>query len=316
MISRKAIWFGLAVAVVLAGLLIAILMVKKPTNTHEGTKADSQTTQLTPQTLTEPLPNGVKLEMVRIPAGEFLMGSTDEEVQAAYEDTKRYNSRRTLDSFGSEKPKHRVTIDYDFYLSQFEVTQTQWRAVMGKNPSYFQDCGDCPVDQVSWNDAREFCQKLSQLIGREYRLPSEAEWEYACRAGTTTVFAFGDSISSLQANFAGTSPFGNAPKGPYLQKTVKVGSYQPNAFGLYDMHGNVWEWCEDLLSDSYEGLPTDGSPNLSKGLNKGTPGLRVLRGGSWYFYGLYLRSADRSAGSPDNRSLLNGFRVCTSAAKS
>jgi formylglycine-generating enzyme required for sulfatase activity len=141
--------------------------------------------------------------------------------------------------------------------------------------------------------------------GHTYRLPSEAEWEYACRAGTTTAFSFGDSLSSTQANFDGNYPYGNASKGEYKQKTVPVGSYQPNAFGLYDMHGNVWEWCEDIYADSYKGLPTDGSANVSVGDSD----FRVSRGGSWDLNGNFLRSAIRDRDGAGARYDIYGFRV-------
>jgi formylglycine-generating enzyme required for sulfatase activity len=181
---------------------------------------------------------------------------------------------------------------------------------MGNNPSYFKNCDDCPVEGVSWYDAQEFIKKLNALNdGFTYRLPSEAEWEYACRAGTKTVFSFGDSLSSTQANFNGNYPYGSAPEGKYLGKTTPVGSYQPNAFGLYDMHGNVLEWCEDIYADSYKGLPTDGSANVSKEDSS----LRVLRGGSWSLKGWFLRSAYRLGVPADVRIDFDGFRVVASA---
>jgi formylglycine-generating enzyme required for sulfatase activity len=208
--------------------------------------------------------------------------------------------------FDNEKSVHQVTISKSFYMGKYPVTQAQWQAVMGTNPSYFKNCDQCPVENVSWNDAQEFIRKLNALNdGHTYRLPSEAEWEYACRAGTTTAFSFGDSLSSTQANFDGEYPYGNASKGEYKQKTVPVGSYQPNAFGLYDMHGNVWEWCEDIYADSYEGLPTDGSANMSKGDSS----LRVLRGGGWFNYGWLLRSADRLRFSAGGRMPSTAFAL-------
>ncbi len=161
------------------------------------------------------------------------------------------------------------------------------------------------MENVSWNDAVEFCRKLSQMTGREYRLPTEAEWEYACRAGTTTPFAFGAGLSSEQANFDGNYPSGGAPKGVYRQQTTRVGSFQPNGFGLYDMHGNAWEWCEDVYHVNYNGAPTDGSAWL----NGGESNRRVLRGGSWYSYADFLRSALRVRYAPSNRYDAFGFRV-------
>ena len=247
-------------------------------------------TKATGRTHTASLPNGVSLEFVELPSGSFCMGSPT---------TEKYRGT-------DESPRRRVTINYRFYMGKFEVTQAQWCEVTGSNPSRFSGCDDCPVENVSWNDAKEFIKKLNALNdGFTYRLPSEAEWEYACRAGTTTVFSFGDSLGSTQANFDGNFPYGTASNGKYLAKTTMVGSYQPNGFGLYDMHGNVWEWCEDIYADSYEGLPTDGSANVSKGDSSS----RVLRGGSWVSYGLSLCSASRFRHSAGNRSNYYGFRV-------
>lgn len=264
------------------------------TSSNTATTNTEQTTNTNSKTRTANLLNGVKLEMVKIPSGSFMMGSPDSEID-----------RRT-----DESPQHRVTIGYEFYMGKFEVTQEQWKAVMGNNPSNFKGCNNCPVEEVSWNDAQDFIKKLNTLNdGFTYRLPSEAEWEYACRAGTTTAFSFGESLSSTQANFNGNYPYGNAAKGEYKGKTTSVGSYQPNAFGLYDMNGNVWECVEDIYQDSYNGLPTDGRANVSRGDSS----KRVLRGGSWDFYGRNLRSAYRYMYSADFRLSTNGFRVVASA---
>lgn len=227
-----------------------------------------------------------QLEMVLIPAGTFTMGSPDSE------------AGRSKD----EGPQHRVTLQ-SFYMGKYEVTQAEWQAVMGTNPSKFK--GDnLPVENVSWDDAQEFCRKLSQMTGKEYRLPTEAEWEYAARAGTTTPFAFGLSLSSEQANFNGNYPYGGVAKGVYRQQTTAVGSFQPNKFGLYGMHGNVWEWCQDWYHDSYNGAPGDGSMWESGG------GLfRVLRGGSWNYIAMDCRSAARGANSLDLRDDNTGLRV-------
>lgn len=187
------------------------------------------------------------------------------------------------------------------------MTQSQWRTlIVGSNPSRFRDCASCPVEQVSWYDAQEFIKRLNEMSdGYIYRLPSEAEWEYACRAATTMTFAFGDSLSSSQANFNGKYPYGNASEGTWVKKTTNVGSYQPNAWGLYDMHGNVYEWVEDIWADSYNGLPLDGSINTKNG----DPGHRVLRGGSWTNHAKYCRSAYRNRVAPEYRSLDSGFRI-------
>jgi formylglycine-generating enzyme required for sulfatase activity len=217
-------------------------------------------------------PSGI--ELVLIPAGSFMMGSADSQ-----EDSEE----------GDERPVHRVTFKYSFYMGKYEVTQAQWRALMGTNPSEF--VGDeLPVERVKWSAAQEFLRRLNaKNDGYVYRLPSEAEWEYACRAGTTTAFSYGDSLSSSLANFDGGQPYGGAPKGLNREKTTPVGSFSPNAWGLYDMHGNVFEWCEDRYHDSYEGAPGDGSPWTRGGVSE----WRVLRGGSWYDDAKALRSASR-----------------------
>jgi formylglycine-generating enzyme required for sulfatase activity len=242
---------------------------------------------------TEDLGGGVKLEMVAIPPGEFVMGSPETEANRS-----------------KDEGPHRVRINYWFYMGEFEVTQAQWRAVMGTNPSNFKDCDECPVEEVSWDDAVEFCRKLSARTGRVYRLPSEAEWEYAARAGTTSPFAFGETITPEVVNYDGNYPYASAAKGTYRQKTVPGGSLGvANAFGLYDMHGNVWEWCQDWYHDSYAAIagdaPTDGSAWLSGGEQK----QRVLRGGSWFNLANATRSAIRGNHPPDYRYDNIGFRV-------
>lgn len=208
-------------------------------------------------------------EMVVIQVGSFDMGSEES---------------------NSEKPVHEVTLA-PFALARTEVTQGQWRALMGNNPSRFKDCGDdCPVEKVSWNDAQDYLRRLSARTGKNYTLPSEAQWEYAYRAGTTTAFYTGDCINTSQANYEGIYDYNNcgAKTGVYRQRTVRVGSFAPNSFGLYDMAGNVWEWVQDCWNDSYNGAPTDGSAWTS-----GDCRMRVLRGGSWYASPQYTRAADR-----------------------
>ena len=251
------------------------------------------------------LPSGI--EVVWIPAGEFMMGSTDAEIDEVVRECQRYNKVCNRDYWTNEIPKHSVKIKTGFWLGRYEVTQAQWRSVIGNNPSLFSKCGDeCPVDHVSWDDIQIFLQRLNaKKDGYTYRLPSEAEWEYAARAGTTTTFAFGDTLNSRQANFSGNFPFRSNKKGPYLAKTVPVGSYKPNAWGLYDMHGNVWEWVQDIWKNGYDGLSVDGSANLSLG----DPKLHVLRGGSWFYSGLNTRSAERGRVSSDDRVNDYGFRI-------
>jgi formylglycine-generating enzyme required for sulfatase activity len=241
------------------------------------------------------------MEFAIIREGRFTMGShlSPEEVARRYGGNAEYVK--------NEHPTHPVEITKPFYLQTTEVSQAQWKRVMGYNPSYFKDCGDnCPVENVSWNDAQEFISELNKMEStNKYRLPTEAEWEYACRAGTTTPFFTGDCISTDQANYDGNYSGENCPKGQYRDKIVKVGSFQPNSWGLYDMHGNVWEWVEDDWHDNYKGAPTDGrawidSPRGSR---------RVLRGGSWLFNARIVRSAFRGGSGPDLRRYVDGFRV-------
>jgi formylglycine-generating enzyme required for sulfatase activity len=254
--------------------------------------------------------NSIGTELVYIPAGEFMMGSSDAEIDEALFETKKYFNSAERSWFSNESPKHKVTIKDGFWMGKFEVTQAEWQAVMGDNPSKFKECGgNCPVEQVSWDDIQVFLKRLNQKNdGFEYRLPTEAEWEYAARAGTTTAFAFGNSLNSSQANFNGNYPYAST-KGNYIGKTVKVGSYSPNNFGLYDMHGNVWEWVQDIYNSSYSNLPVDGSANMSVGDSS----LRVLRGGSWSDYGVSCRSADRGRYAPATRNYDFGFRLVARA---
>ena len=229
------------------------------------------------------LSKGINLEMIYIPGGTFQMGSADNERDS------------------DERPQHEVKIQ-PFYLSKYPITQEQYQAVVGSNPASFKGAKR-PVEQVSWDNAVDFCQKISQ-DGRKYRLPSEAEWEYACRAGTTTPFYFGETITPDLVNYDGNNPYGKAPKGLYREETTDVGSFPPNAFGLYDMHGNVWEWCSDRWHENYNGAPTDGSS-----WETGTVDKRVQRGGSWGNNAVNCRCVNRfgdSAGGYDGNV---GFRV-------
>ena len=249
----------------------------------------------------EDLANDTQLEMMLIPGGTFIMGSPKEEEN----------------SMDSERPQHEVTIE-PFFMGKYQVTQAQWRFVaqlpqvnreLEQDPSHFK--GDNrPVEQVSWEDAVEFCDRLSQYTGRTYRLPSEAEWEYACRAGSAKPFAFGDTITTNEVNYDGNYTYGNAPKGEYRGRTTPVGTFQPNAFGLYDMHGNVWEWCQDSWHSNYKGAPTDGSAWLD---NEESSNRKLLRGGSWFNYPANCRSAFRYDNDLDYRIGNFGFRVVCSA---
>jgi formylglycine-generating enzyme required for sulfatase activity len=244
----------------------------------------------------ESLSEGIDLEMVAIPGGEFLMGSPEDEPER----------------YGDESPQHSVSIS-SFFMGRYPVTQAQWRVVasfsrverdLDADPSHFKG-DDRPVEQVSWYDAVEFCARLSRHTGREYRLPSEAEWEYACRAGTTTPFHFGEMMTTEVANYNGSS-YADGPEGESRGETTPVTEFGiANAFGLCDMHGNVWEWCLDHWHDSYEGAPKDGSAWLSDDERA----RRIIRGDSWYDDPGYCRSAYRNHNPPDYRKYDLGFRV-------
>ena len=234
--------------------------------------------------------DGVETIVIKyVPGGQFQMGSPSTEADRSYDENQ---VSRTLS-------RH-------YWMGETEVTQGQWQAVMGNNPSYFEgtDWKRLPVENVSWEDAQALIAKLNETHppgdGWKWALPTEAQWERACRGGTTTATAFGNSLSSNQANFNGDHPYGGAERGANLRRTVPVKSYQPNAYGLYDMHGNVWEWCEDGYQ---ERLPGGVDPLVSTGQS------RVIRGGGWYDRGGDCRSANRLRGSPDIRSVLYGFRL-------
>ncbi len=232
---------------------------------------------------TEDLGNNVILDMVSIPGGSFIMGSPEGEDD------------------DSEKPQHEVTVQ-PFFMGKYPVTQAQWRAIaslpkvnrdLNPEPSHFKGDNRRPVEEVSSYDAVEFCERLSIETGRRYRLPSEAEWEYACRAGTITSYHFGENITDNLVNYYRT-----------VGQTTAVGKYPPNAFGLYDMHGNVWELCEDDWHNNYIGAPTDGRAWLSGGSSQ-----KVLRGGSWGDNPNDCRSAYRLSTSRDFRNRYIGVRV-------
>ncbi len=233
------------------------------------------------------LPGGVDLWLMLIPPGEFMMGAPKDEP----------------DSSISERPQHQVQVS-QFMMGQTPVTQAQWRSVVQNiakvdrdltpNPSRFE--GDNrPVERVSWEDAVEFCNRLSQLTGMHYKLPSEAQWEYACRAGTETAYHYGHQLTDELANY-----------GNKIKETTDVKSYPANRWGLYDMHGNVWEWCEDDWH-SYTEDPTDDHAWLDSGANKDKN--KMLRGGSWIVNPRHCRSAYRGR-SREYRDFNIGFRVC------
>ena len=256
------------------------------------------------QSFIQDLGFGVGLEMVYIPGGTFLMGAPQTEEG----------------SENSERPQHYVNVK-PFYMGKYTITQEQWEKVvyscppvareLNSRPAYFP--GDkLPVEQVSWKDAVEFCARLEKKTGQKYRLPGEAEWEYACRAGSAKPFAFGDTITTDVVNYNGNYTYGNAPKGEFRGRTTPVEAFKPNAFGLCDMHGNVWEWCADAWHSNYDGAPNDGSAWMSE-TNQDA---KVLRGDSWYFNPPYCRSANRFNLNRVLRSFSIGFRVvCFSAAR-
>jgi formylglycine-generating enzyme required for sulfatase activity len=259
----------------------------------------------------EDLGNGIILEMVSIPGGTFIMGSPQyEEGRHKREEKSWFDRLFSKDEPDSrESPQHKVTVA-PFYMGKYPVTQEQWEALMGENPSNSKGAKR-PVECVSWHDAKKFCERLSGKTGRTYRLPSEAEWEYACRAGTTTPFHFGETLTTDLANYDGNYIYASGPKGVYREQTTDVGSFSPNAFGLYDMHGNVWEWCADPWHENYEGAPSDGRVWKTGGDDSD----RLLRGGSWSHVPNGCRSAYRVRGLPDGWvSYCGGFRVVVSSA--
>ena len=241
------------------------------------------------------------IEMLWCKPGTFMMGSPESEVG------------RELDAKGKktkfDETQHKVTLTKGFYLGKYEVTQAQWKKVMATSPSRFFG-ENRPVEQVNWSEAVRFCRELTlseHMAGRlpdgwEYTLPTEAQWEYACRAGTTTVFSFGDSLSSTQANFNGGKPYGGAAAGPFLARTSDVGSYPPNPWGFYDMHGNVSEFCADRMGNYPTGSATDpmGRASCSE---------RPRRGGGWGGQSRFLRSAERVKYTLGNRDGSLGFRA-------
>ncbi len=293
-------WLVLVFAALVGGAVAFVQPDGRGDSGRSAAERDGEVVDL--RTVTVDLGGGVTMDFVLIPPGKFLMGSPKGEKE------------REVD----EGPQHEVTISRTFYLGKYEVTQEQYQQIVGKNPSAFSAGGACkqavagldtrrfPVENVSWEDATEFCRKLSarDRERRRFRLPTEAEWEYACRAGTRTPFHFGNSLNGEEANCDGTNPYGTDKKGTFLRRPCRVGSYRPNAFGLHDMHGNVWEWCADWHDKDHYGKSDKKDP---QGPEKGTA--RVLRGGSWGDYARFCRAALRSRGAPGVRSVINGFRV-------
>ena len=272
--------------------------------TVDRTGKENSRTKKSAEVFADFLGNGVLLEMVKIRSGTFQMGSPKGQ------------------GYDNEKPQHSVTVPA-FLMGKYPVTQAQWRLVaalpqveiaLNADPANFK--GDNrPVEQVSWDEAVEFCQRLSVATGHQYRLPSEAEWEYACRAGTTTEFYFGETITTDLANYRGTDvkyegktylgSYGAGPKGIYREQTTDVGSFPPNAYGLYDIHGNVWEWCLDHWHDNFREAPTDGSAWVAGGNSDH----RLIRGSSWSNNPANCRVALRNHCYPAGRGNHFGFRV-------
>jgi formylglycine-generating enzyme required for sulfatase activity len=310
-------------SVVVAGVTVNLPTHPVPANTFsfETVTVNSQGKIIQRETkqakyFTEDLGYDTNLEMIYIPKGRFVMGSPKGEA----------------DNYFLEQPQHQVTIE-PFFLGKYPITQAQWQAVaklpqihyyLKSNPSSFKGKNQ-PANSISWYHAVEFCARLSQKTGRSYRLPSEAEWEYACRAGTTTPFHFGETITTDLANYRRTSTYAAVAQGIYGEQTTSVGSFGvANAFGLYDMHGNVWEWCADSWHNSYEGAPTDGKvwetnndryQNIHLLVNtKDDKRYRLLRGGSWSNNIEFCRSAFRSYFEPDYELNSCGFRVVCVAA--
>jgi formylglycine-generating enzyme required for sulfatase activity len=277
--------------------------------------------------LTVDLGQGLTLELVRVPAGKFVMGMLPAERQIALENGLRHGvDREKLERWlDCSIPQHEVYLQ-EFFMGKYTVTNAQWQAVMKTNPSEKYDQkfqGDKqPVVGVSWHEVMTFCEKLSDQTKRTVRLPTEAEWEYACRAGTTTAFAFGNTITTNQVNYNGNYPYTDTPKGEYRECTVNVDSFTPNAWGLYQMHGNVWEWCLDEWHDSYkqkpERLKTNGNEvwgnkkNLWENLinkAKDDAELKIIRGGSWSDDAIDCRSTYRFYTHARNQANHLGFRV-------
>jgi formylglycine-generating enzyme required for sulfatase activity len=304
-LGGKIAW--LAACGIIAAIAIALL--HHPPYPADAKKQSAQAAATTPASLPlaaggvapkvkpdagKVITNSIGMEFTRIEPGRFMMGSPEAEEER-----------------DKNEKQHTRLIGHAFYMGTTTVTQKQWKAVMGNdnNPSQFKG-DDLPVEKVSWNDAMEYIGKLNVLekaTGRRYRLPSEGEWEYACRAGTMTPFSFGATISAEQANYRGTEIYGGGQKGDYRRKTANAKSFQPNPWGLYQMHGNVRQWCATDWKDDYgDGEIADGQENEPINPTKS----RVLRGGSWGNSPRVCRSAYRYRAEPGNRDIGFGFRLC------
>jgi formylglycine-generating enzyme required for sulfatase activity len=253
-----------------------------------GTSAPVRKPSGGPEPLQPSFTNRLGMKFVWIPPGHFIMGSPKEEPE-----------RQPI----PDEPQHKVTLTKGFYMGVYLVTQEQWQTVTGRNPSYFKGDKNLPVEHISWHDCQRFLAKLRETDDKPYRLPTEAEWEYSCRAGTTTTFFFGTTISTDQANFNGTFPYTGSKKGVFRNQTTPVGSFPANPWGLFDMHGNLLQWCQDWAGSYPQQDVSD-----PKGPENGTE--RILRGGPYNFYGGSLRSASRYPMRPDIGNASAGVRVC------
>ena len=237
----------------------------------------------------KPFTNGIGMKFVWIPPGAFTMGSPNAEKGR-----------------GDDEITHKVTFAQGLFIGVHTVTQEQWQTVMGNNPSHFKGEKNLPVENVSWHDCQAFCKKLSDKEKKTYRLPTEAEWEYACRAGPATAFHFGKTLATAEANYNGNFVYGDGKKGLHREKTTPVASFPANGWGLHDMHGNVWQWCHDWHGGySAKDAADPQGPKIGKN--------RVLRGGAWGSHPIFCRCANRNFSDPDNRTEFYGFRVCFSA---
>jgi formylglycine-generating enzyme required for sulfatase activity len=260
----------------------------------------------------ERLNHTVSLDMMLIPSGTFLMGSPEDEIDSA---TPTLHERNP-----NQSPQHFVSVS-SFCMGKYPITQAQWRVVanfppveleFNPEPSHFSG-DDRPVEQISWFDAQEFCARLSNFTNREYRLPTEAEWEYSCRAETTTPFHFGETITTDLANYHGEDYYGRGSLGIYREETTSVGTFPPNIFGLYDMHGNVLEWCLDFYHKDHKGAPTDGSAWIDPDTTNVD---RIMRGGAWNTFPQYCCSASRAHSIPNlSRASNHGFRIACNASR-
>ena len=258
-------------------------LAKEKRPTYDNSYSSNTGSHSVGDTWTDPVTG---MEFVWVPKGCFQMGSPASEANR-----------------DSDEKQHEVCLSNGYWLGKYEVTQGEWEKVMGNNPSHFKSCGDrCPVEKVSWDDVQRFIGKLDSKSGKRFRLPTEAEWEYAARARTTTPFSFGKTIGTDQVNYDGNYPYGNGRKGEYREKTMTVGSLPGNAWGLHEMHGNVWEWVQDWYGDYPSNAVTDPT-----GARSGS--LRVFRGGSWVIYAQFCRSANRYRNEPGFRRSDLGFRL-------